>query len=86
MKIILRVELNDGSSEEVVCGAPDFVAFEDKYQRSIVRFEQEMKITDLFFLAWHSLQRRKKTDKSFEDWLNEVEAIEPSETDPKSKG
>ncbi len=83
MKIILRVELADGTTDEVVCGAKDFVAFEDKYQRSIARFEQEMKLTDLLFLAWHSLYRQKKTTKEFDAWLDDVESIEPSEQDPK---
>lgn len=83
MRMILRVELTDGSIENVVCGAKDFVAFEDKYQRSIARFEQEMKLTDLLFMAWHSLSRQKKTTKDFDAWLDDVEAIEPSEQDPK---
>jgi hypothetical protein len=83
MKINLRVELTDGSSQDVVCGAKDLVAFEEKYQRSVARFEQEMKLTDLLFLAWHSLNRQKITTKDFETWLDDVEAIEPSEQDPK---
>lgn len=83
MRIILRVELADGSKEDVVCGAKDMVAFEDKYQRSIARFEQEMKLTDLLFLAWHSLTRQKKTTKDFDTWLDDVESIEPSEQSPK---
>lgn len=83
MRINLRVELSDGSIEEVVCGAKDLVAFEDKFQRSVARFEQEMKLTDLLFLAWHSLNRQKKTTKDFDSWLDDVESIEPSENDPK---
>ena len=83
MRINLRVELTDGSIEEVVCGAKDLVAFEDKFQRSVARFEQEMKLTDLLFLAWHSLNRQKKTTKDFDSWLDDVESIEPSENDPK---
>jgi hypothetical protein len=68
MKMILRVELTDGSVEEVTC---------------VARFEQELKLTDLLFIAWHSLSRQKKTTKDFHNWLDDVEAIEPSETDPK---
>lgn len=83
MKMILRVELVDGSAEDIVCSAKDFVAFEDKYQRSIARFEQEMKLTDLLFIAWHSMNRQKKTTKDFDSWLDDIESIEPSEQDPK---
>lgn len=83
MRINLRVELTDGTIQDVICSAKDLVAFEDKYQRSVARFEQEMKLTDLLFLAWHSLNRQKKTTKDFDTWLDDVEAIEPSESDPK---
>lgn len=83
MRINLRVELADGQIEDVVCGAKDLVAFEEKYERSVARFEQEMKLTDLLFLAWHSLNRQKKTTKSFDEWLDDVESIEPSEASPK---
>lgn len=83
MRMILRVELTDGSVEEVTCGARDFVAFEEKYQRSVARFEQELKLTDLLFIAWHSLHRQKKTNKDFDNWLDDIESIEPSEQDPK---
>lgn len=83
MRMILRVELTDGSIEEVKCGARDFVAFEEKYERSVARFEQELKLTDLLFIAWHALTRQKKTTKDFQNWLDDVEAIEPSEQDPK---
>ncbi len=79
----LRIELVDGSVEEVTCGARDFVAFEEKYERSVARFEQELKLTDLLFMAWHALTRLKKTSKDFNAWLDDVEAIEPSEQDPK---
>ena len=81
--MILRVELNDGSIEEVTCGARDFVAFEEKYERSVARFEQELKLTDLLFIAWHALTRQKKTSKDFNAWLDDVDSIEPSEQDPK---
>jgi hypothetical protein len=83
MKMILRVELTDGTINEVVCNARDFVAFEEKYERSVARFEQELKLTDLLFMAWHSLSRQKKTTKEFQNWLDDVESIEPSESDPK---
>ena len=58
MKMILRVELADGSVDEVTCGARDFVAFEEKYERSVARFEQELKLTDLLFIARHALTRQ----------------------------
>jgi hypothetical protein len=85
MRVNLRVEYSDGTKIEVRCTAKDLVAFEDKYQRSVARLEQEMKLTDLLFIAWHSLHRQKETAKDFDTWLDEIESIEPSDDDPKLK-
>lgn len=86
MRINLRVEFIDGSTKDVTCSAKDLVAFEEKYSRSVARFEQEMRLTDLLWLAWHSENRTKTTGKDFDSWLDDVESIEPSDDDPKSKG
>ena len=83
MKINLRVEYSNGNFEEVQCAAKDLVAFEEKYQRSVAKMQDEMKLTDLLFIAWHSLNRNKKTDKDFDSWLDDVESIEASDDDPK---
>ena len=85
MRVNLRIEYTGGESTDVVCSARDLVAFEDKYQRSVARLEHEMRLTDLLFLAWHSLNRQKQTTKDFESWLDVVESIVPSDDDPKSK-
>jgi hypothetical protein len=85
MRITLRVDLVDGSTQDVICSAIDLVAFEDKYQRSVARLEHEMRLTDLLFIAWHSLHRQKQTGKDFDNWLNDVESITSSDDDPKSE-
>ena len=86
MRITLRVEFTNQKTTDVVCSAKDLVAFEDKYQRSVARLETEMRLTDLLWLAWHSLSRQKITDKDFDSWLDDVESIAPSDDDPKSEG
>lgn len=86
MRINLRVEYIDGNTKDVTCSAKDLVAFEEKYSRSVARFEQEMRLTDLLWLAWHAENRTKATGKDFDSWLDDVESIEPSDEDPKSKG
>jgi hypothetical protein len=83
MKINLRVKYNDGISKEIVCSAKDLVAFEEKYSRSVARLESEFKLTDLLFLAWHSEKRTSSIKKEFDNWLDEVDEIGVSETDPK---
>ena len=86
MRISLRVEFIDGTEKDVMCSAKDLVAFEEKFSRSVARFEQEMRLTDLLFLAWNSEFRTKATAKDFDSWLDDVESITASDEDPKSKG
>jgi hypothetical protein len=83
MKMNLRVTDNNGTVEEVECNIRDFVAFESHWNRSIARLEEEMKITDLVWLAWHSISRRKLTKDDFENWLDTIDGVEASEESPK---
>jgi hypothetical protein len=83
MKLNLRLSYENGQAKEIVCSAKDLVAFEDKYNRSVAKFETEFRLTDLLWLAWQSEHRRKETTKQFESWLDEVDSIEVSENSPK---
>jgi hypothetical protein len=86
LKINLRIEYASGEAVEASATAPDLVAFENKFDLSVTKLEDEMKVTHLLWLAWHALSRKKVTDKDFETWVEFVESIEPSDIDPKSKG
>jgi len=83
MRINLLVELNDGTKQEVTASAIDLVRFEEKYDLSIAKLEQEMKLTHLLFLAHSSLSRQKITKDTFEVWLESVESVGASASDPK---
>lgn len=83
MKINLRLTYVDKEPKDIVCSARDLVAFEEKYNRSVAKLESEFRLTDLFYLSWHSESRTGATKKSFEDWLDTVEKVEASDTDPK---
>jgi hypothetical protein len=74
--IELNVSFIDGTEETVTCIAPDFVAFEMKFDLSVARLEKEVRITHLFFMAWHSLKRAGKTKDEFEKWMNSVAGVE----------
>lgn len=75
MNINLLVTFADGSTKEVSAQAPDIVAFEAKFDLSVARLESNIRITHLFYLAWHSLKRAGEA-LSFEDWLETVANIE----------
>ena len=77
------MKYNDGISKEIVCSAKDLVAFEEKYDRSVAKLQDEFKITDLLFLAWHSEKRNNETKKDFDSWLDDIESVEVSDKSPK---
>jgi len=86
VKINLRIEYIDGSAAEATASAADLVAFETKFEIAVTNLEQNMKYTYLLWLAWHSLFRKKVTDKDFDTWVELVDSVAPSDVDPKSKG
>jgi hypothetical protein len=88
MKINLRVEFSNkpGEPKEVTCLASDMVKFESNFNISIANLEKDLKITHLLFLAWASEVRTKSTDKSFDEWVDEVEGISASDDPKASKG
>jgi hypothetical protein len=83
MRINLSIEQLDGIKQEVTASAIDLVRFEERYDISVSRLDKEMKLTHLLFLAHSSLKRQKKTDLDFEAWVETVESVGASATDPK---
>lgn len=83
MRIILRLDMVDGTSKEVTANAADLVAFETEYDLSVSALSANPKVTHLLWLAWHSEFRRKETKAEFTDWLDGVESVGGSDTDPK---
>lgn len=76
MNINLQVTFADGTTKVISAGAPEIVAFEERFDLSIARLEQNVKLTHLFYLAWHAEKRNKETTASFEEWLESVTLIE----------
>jgi len=80
MKMSLLVKYLAG--DESVCEAvfADFVAFERTWSRSVQRFETEVRLTDLAWLAWNVETRNRKTNLKFDpDWTLTVETVELNE-------
>jgi hypothetical protein len=83
LKINLRIEFVSGEEKEVSCSAADIVKFETKYDLSVAVLESNVKLTYLLFLAWSAEVRTKSTTKEFDVWVDDVESIKASETNPK---
>jgi hypothetical protein len=77
MKIALEVtSALDSSKRTVMATFPDFIAFEKTFSKSVAKFEAELTLTDLAYIAWHSEHRQKKTGLDFDSWINDVESLE----------
>jgi len=80
MKISLRITFNNGTQHDSDATFPDFVAFERTWNRSVAKLENELRLTDIAWLAWHSEKRRGLTTDQFDpNWINTVEIVEPRE-------
>ena len=77
--IALLVEFTDGSNESIEAIAADLIAFESKFDLSVVKLESEIRLTHLFFLAWHALKRQGKTNDEFEKWAESVSMVVQAE-------
>jgi hypothetical protein len=75
MRMQLQVTYADGSGAEAQVSAPDLVAFEREFDRSVARFESEVRLTDICWLAWHRLNRAAPVG-DFDKWLETVDSIE----------
>jgi hypothetical protein len=73
--INLRVEFIDGTSAECSAIAADLIAFESHFDLSVARLEKEIRLTHMFYLAWHSLKRTGKTGDEFEKWIESVSVV-----------
>lgn len=71
MKMHLHVQYDDGSAADAVVSAVDLVAFEGKFNKSVARFQDDMMMTDIYWLAWHALHRMDKSIGDFEQWLTD---------------
>lgn len=75
----LRVIFIDGSEKVVTAIAADLVAFESKFDLSVAKLQSEVRLTHLFFIAWHVLKRTGDTKDEFEKWIESVNIVTEAE-------
>lgn len=83
MQIPFKVKFADGSEQSVLCGTPDFIAFEEKFNVAVSVIQKDPRLTYLSFIVWNALRRKKQTEKTFEDFIETLETIEGDDSDPK---
>ena len=80
MKMSLCIKYVTGEESTVDAVFADFGAFERTWSRSVQRFETEVRLTDLAWLAWNVETRAGRTKLKFDpDWTLTVETVELSE-------
>lgn len=80
MRLNLRVTYLDGSAADVTATAADLVAFEQRWDKSVVSFGDNLRMTDLCWLAWHATKRSKADTPEFDSWIETVEFVGAAET------
>jgi len=85
MQMNFKVTYNGGETQEVTAGFADFVMFERTWNKSVAKFGDDIRLTDLGWLAWRALTSKKMISIPFEpDWLgtvNNVEVVSDDETE-----
>lgn len=82
MKLGLKVKFVDGTEKRIDAVFADFVAFERTWQRSVAKFEHDLRLTDLAWLAWNNETRKKQTSLKFDpDYVETIDSVELSDDD-----
>jgi hypothetical protein len=77
MQMKFKVTYNSGDVQEVTAVFADFVMFERTWNKSVAKFGDDIRLTDLAWIAWRALTTRKLTSSPFEpDWLNSIENVD----------
>lgn len=73
--INLRVTHIDETTVECSAIAADLIAFEARFDLSVARLEKEVRLTHMFFLAWHALKRTGQATEEFDKWVESVSMV-----------
>jgi hypothetical protein len=85
MQIQMKVTMRDNSIKDCTAIFSDFVMFERTWNRSVTKFSDELRLTDIAWLAWRSEIRLKHITIQFDEWLDSVDNIEMIDETPASE-
>ena len=81
LSISMSVTPKGGKPRTVTAEPSDMVAFEREFSKSIAKLQDEVFLTDLFWLAWHAEKRTSVTALEFDPWVETLETIDVSGED-----
>ena len=79
LNIQVAYTANPDKQKDVICNPSDMVKLEERFDISIASLENNIKITHLLFLAWASESRTEATTLAFEEWVDTVDSVSPTE-------
>jgi hypothetical protein len=75
MQIRMTVTPKKGETHDATAEPQDLIAFEREFSKSVAKLQENIFLTDLFWLAWHVERRSKNTGLDFEEWVASVDDI-----------
>ena len=78
--INLQVTFIDETNVECSAIAADLIAFESRFDLSVARLGDDVRLTHMFFLAWHALKRTGQTTDDFDKWFESVSMVSEAPT------
>jgi hypothetical protein len=81
LSISMSVTPKGGKPRNVTAEPSDMVAFEREFSKSITKLQDDVYLTDLFWLAWHAEKRTTATALEFDPWVDTLETIDVSGED-----
>lgn len=76
MREKLEVTYQSGEVETVIAFYPDFVKFEERFDRNpVITSWENYRVTNQAFLAWAALTREKRITADWEAWLDTIENV-----------
>ena len=76
MIINLQISYSDNTTKDIAAKAADIVAFEERFDISMVNLKKEVRLTYLLFLAGTSEKRPGAIKAEFDKWVDRVEVVE----------
>ena len=81
MRIALEVEYTNKQKEKCIAEYPDLCAFEEKFNRSVLKLNTELRLTDLGYLAWHATKRKGAHTLEYSEWTDTVSVVRATDED-----
>jgi hypothetical protein len=89
MRTSLEVHYSNGETIPVVAILPDYTLFEEVFDRSVMRLNTELRLSDMSFLCFASLRRQNKITvdsglpvlDAWREWEKSVEQVNYTDED-----